>query len=283
MERNALGQTEKEFLDAYDPGDYERPSNTVDILVFTVIDKQLSLLLIKRKNHPWINKWALPGGFVGIDEDLSQAAIRELKEETGIGNDLYFKQLYTFGKADRDPRMRIITTAYMTLARFSDIRRPVAGDDAAEAEWFTVSRTEEESSENEKSFLVLLENKDKGIRIEYRVKDRLVRNYISRSSKLLSKQALAADHIKIINKAMDELQSHVADSGMVFNLLPEEFTLKEAQDVYETITCKKKDVANFRRDIMKMLVPTDKKVKRYNKEALLYRFNPLLQFYREDF
>ena len=283
MERNALGQTEKEFLEAYDPGDYERPSNTVDILVFTVIDRQLSLLLIRRKDHPWINKWALPGGFVEIDEDLSKAAVRELKEEAGIGDDLYFRQLYTFGKADRDPRMRVITTAYMTLAQYRNIRRPVAGDDAAEAEWFTVSRIGENGSENERTYLVSLENKDRNIKIEYRIRDRLVRNYISRSSKLLSRQALAGDHIKIINKAMDELQFHVADSGMMFNLLPGEFTLKEAQDVYETITCRKKDVANFRRDIMKMLKATGKTVRRYNKEAALYRFNPMLQFYREDF
>ena len=122
---NKNGLTEEEFLASYNPGDYERPSNTADMLLFTIgekenIDvrkdkeKELKILLIKRKDHPDIHKWALPGGFVNINEDLESAAYRELEEETNIKN-VYMEQLYTFGAVNRDPRMRIVSTAYMAL------------------------------------------------------------------------------------------------------------------------------------------------------------------------
>ena len=83
-ERNEQGQTLKEFLDSYDASRYRNPSNTVDMLLFTVRDGQLQLLLIKRRNHPWINQWALPGGFVDFDEDIDKAVLRELAEETNV-------------------------------------------------------------------------------------------------------------------------------------------------------------------------------------------------------
>ena len=79
--RNAKGETLQEFLDSYDDSLYRHPSNTVDMIVMTVEDGQLKVLLIRRKDHPWIGDWALPGGFVNFDEDLEQAALRELEEE----------------------------------------------------------------------------------------------------------------------------------------------------------------------------------------------------------
>ncbi|MCK4670472.1 MAG: NUDIX hydrolase [Nanoarchaeota archaeon] len=100
----------------YDVTKYDRPSVTVDLNIFTIQHNELHVLLVKRKAWPHKGKWALPGGFVHMDEDLEQAAVRELKEETGV-KDVYLEQLYTFGNPKRDPRTRVISVAYYALIR----------------------------------------------------------------------------------------------------------------------------------------------------------------------
>lgn len=138
---NEEGKSLERFLMEYDPNRYQNPSVTADILVFQKrkeihdLENGLKLLLIQRKNHPCIGWWALPGGFVEIHEDIDKAAARELLEETGL-SDFPMEQIYTFGKQDRDPRTRIVTVAYLALLE-SD-QKVIAGDDAAEAEWFFV-------------------------------------------------------------------------------------------------------------------------------------------------
>lgn len=106
---------------------------TVDVVIFTIQDGVLKVLLVKRLVEPFIGQFAIPGGFVHEDEDLEEAALRELKEETGVA-DVYLEQLYSFGKPDRDPRGRVITVAYFAL--ISADRTLKAGTDAAEAAWF---------------------------------------------------------------------------------------------------------------------------------------------------
>lgn len=122
---------------SHNPDRYERPSVTVDVVLFAFTDGDLQVLLIRRKNRPYVDHWAIPGGFVGIGESLDEAAQRELLEETGI-QDVYLEQLYTFGDPDRDPRTRVITVAYFALVGADDARRPRPGDDAAEARWWPV-------------------------------------------------------------------------------------------------------------------------------------------------
>lgn len=120
----------------YDPSDYERPSVTVDVVIFSLVEEDLQVLLIRRKYSPYADMWAIPGGFVHMDESLEEAAVRELAEETGV-TDVYIEQLYTFGAPDRDPRTRVITVAYFALVPHDAIEhRP--GDDAAETGWFSV-------------------------------------------------------------------------------------------------------------------------------------------------
>ena len=105
---------------------------TVDIVIFTIQQGVLKVLLVKRGIAPFIGKFAIPGGFVLEDEDLEQAAVRELKEETGVA-DVYLEQLYSFGDPKRDPRGRVVTIAYFAL--ISADRKLKAGTDAAEAAW----------------------------------------------------------------------------------------------------------------------------------------------------
>jgi len=121
---------------SYDVTQYERPSVTVDTVIFTLRQGELQVLLVERKNWPHEGEWAIPGGFVQMDESLSVAARRELKEETGVDDpDVYLEQLYTFGAPDRDPRTRVITVAYFALIS-SERLRLHAGSDAASAAWF---------------------------------------------------------------------------------------------------------------------------------------------------
>lgn len=119
----------------YDPSDYPPFAVTVDIALLTNIDVVLHILLVERGEEPFKGRWALPGGFVNIDEDLPDAAVRELNEETGMsGIDL--EQLGAYGEPDRDPRMRVVTVAYWAL--LDDPGDPVGGDDAAAAMWVPV-------------------------------------------------------------------------------------------------------------------------------------------------
>jgi 8-oxo-dGTP diphosphatase len=115
---------------------YPHPAVTTDVVVFSIRDEKLKLLLIKRGADPFQGMWALPGGFLDIDEDLEQCALRELNEETGVSG-VYLEQLYTFGSPDRDPRERVISVTYYALVP-SDRLRVQAASDAADADWFAI-------------------------------------------------------------------------------------------------------------------------------------------------
>jgi 8-oxo-dGTP diphosphatase len=117
--------------------EYSRPALTVDAVVFGLDDEDLKVLLIRRGLEPFQGKWALPGGFVRVEESLEEAVRRELQEETGIAQ-LFLEQLYTFGAVDRDPRERVVTVAYYALVKLSD-HCIKAATDARDAAWFAVS------------------------------------------------------------------------------------------------------------------------------------------------
>lgn len=130
-------QTETEFLASYDATRFNPTAVTVDLALMTVRDGQLAVLLVKRGGHPFKGAWALPGGFVEPDEDLDDAARRELAEETGLDVDpWHVEQLRTYGTPNRDPRMRIVSVAY--LAFLPTGTEPAAGSDAEDARWWTV-------------------------------------------------------------------------------------------------------------------------------------------------
>lgn len=115
----------------------EMPLIAVDIVIFTIVDNDLKVLLVKRGNQPFKNQWALPGGFVLKNETLEKAAIRELKEETGIEN-VHLKQLHTFGDPKRDPRGRIISVTYFALVNRKLQLKPKS--DAVAVDWFSVKK-----------------------------------------------------------------------------------------------------------------------------------------------
>ena len=117
---------------------YPRPALTVDCIVFGLdAELELKIMLIKRDISPFQGEWAIPGGFVRMDETLEQAALRELQEETGI-HDVFLEQLYTFGDLERDPRDRTITVSYYALINLVE-QEIQAATDASEANWFRIS------------------------------------------------------------------------------------------------------------------------------------------------
>lgn len=239
---NAQGLTEKEFLESYDPGEYERPSVTVDAMVLRMRSdfKGLQVLLIQRKDHPYIDCFALPGGFINMNESSYEAIQRELMEETGLTN-VYMEQLYTMSKPDRDPRMRIIDIAYIALLPYGYSEKEAAGDDAKDAAWFDISL---------KNGQMVLVNNERNIHMEYRLKEKEFINGVLKLNSFvprrISDDALAFDHAEIIMEGLLRLRNKVEYTDIVFNLMPKEFTLPDLQSVYEMLLGKSVYKRNFR-------------------------------------
>ena len=129
----------------YDSSKYDKPSVTVDMIIFSVADDDLKVLLIKRKRPPCAGMWAFPGGFLEPNESLDDAAKRELKEETGLDDPSargFMEQLYTFGDPDRDPRTRVVTVAYYALIP-PDCLEVKGTDDAEDAAWHSATKPPE--------------------------------------------------------------------------------------------------------------------------------------------
>ena len=112
---------------------HPHPAVTTNVVIFTVLDAKLRLLLIRRAREPFQGYWALPGGFISVEEDLAASAVAALERETGMTG-VYLEQLYTFGRPDRDPRERVITVAYYALAPASRVQVRADGDVA----WFAL-------------------------------------------------------------------------------------------------------------------------------------------------
>jgi len=215
--KNKDGLTEAEFLAAYDPSKYDRPSVTADTLLFTLADggempgKCLQLLLIKRGDHPFIGQWALPGGFVNMDEDLEEAALRELQEETGV-TPVYMEQLYTWGKVGRDPRTRVITVSYLALGDQS-CREAEAVDDADDAAWFTVDcrpldggeKGVAQASSNEREYRLTLTCGERRLWAMLRTV-REPSGPVRPEPEILQSSGLAFDHAKIIFEGIRRLR-----------------------------------------------------------------------------
>lgn len=188
--------------------DHPRPSVTVDMIVFTVARGALKVLLIRRGGEPFRDRWAIPGGFVQVNdetggESLDAAASRELEEETGLGrDDVYLEQLCTFGAPGRDPRGRVISVAWMALVSADLLPRVRAGDDAAEVRWFDAEAPDV--------------------------------------------APLAFDHDEILAVAVERLRGKIDYAPqLAMGLVPDEFTQAELRRVFEVVHGRVLDRGNF--------------------------------------
>ena len=217
-EKNAKGQTLEEFLREYDPYKYETPSCTTDAVIFACPGKPdgllegLKVLLIRRGNRPSIGLWALPGGFINLRENLEDTAMRELEEETGVKG-VVMEQIATYGDYDRDPRSRVITTAYMALVDERDVSVK-AGDDAADAVWCGVSleclKSVQKDGRVWNTYSLKVENEERNLKTEALVEEEegcgLIRD---KKFKVIQPGLIAVDHAAIIVQALALLKKRL--------------------------------------------------------------------------
>ena len=250
-------KSEEEFLKDYNPNNYERISLTTDILILSISDeevanyrksskKYMSVLLVKRDDYPFKDKWCLPGGFLDVNEDLEECPRRILARETNL-HDIYLEQLYTFGAVDRDPRMRIVSTSYMALVDKNRLNDKLS----VNASWFNISYFEENNE-----VLVVLDN---GIdTIKFRIRKTLKELTTDRYKfDIIENDNLAFDHPLVIWSGIERLKNKISYTDVVFNMMPELFALGDLQQVYEVILNKKLLDPAFRRIIADKVEKTE--------------------------
>ncbi len=255
---NKSYNSEEEFLKDYNPDEYEKLSLTADILIFSISNsisenyrkldkKHFSVLMVKRKDYPFKDKWCLPGGFVGMKETIDEAATRILGNETNL-HDIYIEQLYTFSGVNRDPRMRIISTSYMALIDKNMLKKKVAENTS----WFNMT-----INETDEKIEVFLDNGEE--KINFVVKKTLRERTTDRYEyTILENDSIAFDHPLIIASGISRLKNKAWYTDVIFNMMPEYFTLGELQQVYEIVLGKKLLDPAFRRIIAGKVEKTDK-------------------------
>lgn len=213
---------ERAFLDAYDPTQFERPSVAVDAVVLSVDPEgrggqgALRVLLVERRVHPFLGAHALPGGFVGIREPLDAAVHRVLHDKAGITPD-HLEQLYTFGELDRDPRLRVITVAWLGVARPERFTRLPDGVVAAE------------------------------VIVDWPGETGGPASALGPDGRPL---ALGFDHPTILGTAVQRVRGKLAWTDLAFAFLPERFTLRQLRQVWETLLGRPLNKDSFRRTVL---------------------------------
>ena len=290
-----ISQEEKEYLQQYDIAKYDRPSIAADIAIFTILDDEtsgtirdrenyrrrpatrLKILLIQRNAHPCRREWALPGGFCRRGEEIIDAARRELAEETQIQN-ARLQLAGIFSQEGRDPRGWVISHTHLALVDGNKCRLK-AGSDARDARWFEVALTQDAPAgggtapENEAqasgvqttSYRLTLTNNETAAPLTLQAKIReektLASFQIKTAYAIEETNGLAFDHAKLITYALLRLRRQAETDGrIVFDLMPEAFTLTGLQNACEIILGKKLLAANFRRKMAPYVTETDRQV-----------------------
>lgn len=275
--------TEQEYLAQYNINNFDRPSVTTDMVLFTLDRTQkdikkidvngLQVLLIRRNNHPDVGKWALPGGFCRPTESVLETAHRELQEETGIDTTLHL--INTYSDQNRDPRGWIISNAYYGFVHKDDCTLR-ADTDAWDAKWFTLSHhttkllAQTPIYKKIKHYLTLSNEQDCCYLTV--TEERFIQGYQTKRVFQQDVKTLAFDHDIILLETLLQVQSLATqDIRTIFPMLPETFTIGELQKAYECVL--DEPVYNFRRLIRDLIIETPDTAKAGYRPARLYKRN----------
>ena len=289
MKEKQIYSSEEEFLKDYDSNKFDKPSVTNDLIIFTtenmeeenirkVPRKGMQVLLVKRDEYPEKGKWAIPGGFVHINESLEDGATRKLKEETGMDN-VYMEQLYTFGETNRDSRTRVISIGNIALISKENINYNKSNKNM-ESMWFWINKKILNKVNSEDYIINIYElsliSEDGNIEIKYEITEKIEKNILKRKNEIynniLEKDELAFDHYKILDYAIDRIRNKVEYTPIALNLLPRLFTVKELQNVYEAIMGR--EILNFRRKMGDMIIETDEIIEgKPFRPAKMFKYN----------
>ena len=268
----------------YDITKYDRPSVAADMAVFSIMDsgaddenaarsadnyrkmpkRSLKILLIKRGNHPYKDLWALPGGFCRKDEDVKDTAKRELYEETSVNN-AYLQPIGIFGETGRDPRGWVISHTFLALIDGAKCRIK-AGSDAWEAHWFDVKLDKkekarvigEDTAEIVNEYSLSLQYEDICLSAVVLQKKTFCNYHETVTYEIKEENGFAFDHAKLITFALLSLRAQAEQDGrIVFDLMPETFTLTQLQKAFEIILDRPLLTANFRRKMADFAIETD--------------------------
>ena len=269
---------------------YFRPSVTVDCILFTIRysksenykklpEKKLQVLLARRAEEPFKNRWCLPGSFVREEEKFEDSVNRVLEEKTNI-KDIYLEQLYSWGDPLRDPRDRVISTSYMGLIDSNNIQIK-AGKNVDDIKWFDLkvnvlkdeNKAKKDGYYKAEEIEIVLECEKTELKSRLKVVKELRNGNLIIYTEIL-KSDLAFDHAKMLIYAIERLKNKVEYTTIAFNLMPEKFTLTNLQQVYEIILDKPLLKANFRRKIADMVIETDDyEESAGHRPSKLYKFN----------
>jgi len=231
----------------YDPARFPAFAVTVDLVVLTVRESRLSALMIRRGEDPYSGRTALPGGFVRPGESLGEAAERELAEETGLADlPVHLEQLATYGAVGRDPRMRVVSVAYLALA--PDLPAPKAGGDAADAHWAPVAQLLPDLFPNAQAaahdrYEQYGRGREQGLGQE---RDRGPEREGEQGH---GRAAFAFDHEQILADGVERARSKLEYTPLAAAFCPPEFTVGELRRVYEAVWGVALDPRNFHRKV----------------------------------
>ena len=279
MSNYKMSEEERRYLEQYDISGYERPSLATDMAIFSVMEeeeaenfrklpkKALKLLLVRREVYPCKGSWALPGGFCRPGEDVLDTARRELFEETNLHN-AYLSLFGSFGETGRDPRGWVISNAFLALIDAGK-HKLRAGTDVGEAAWFRVEVKQEEAKKEITKDSAQIETKYSLVFLREETEERLTATITESKTfcdyherieyEITESNGLAFDHAKIILRARQYLRETVEnDPRIVFDLMPELFTLTQLQNAMELVSGQELLTANFRRKIADYVVETEK-------------------------
>lgn len=279
-----LSQEDKKFLELYSDSDYQKPSVTVDSVIFRIVNeeeenyrrlakKKLQVLLTKRNWAPFLHCYALPGTFISLEHELAQSMKLCVKNKVGLQN-YYYEQLYTFGDTNRDPRTRVLSVSFLLLTNAE------ATVDAGE--WFDVvlesgtlkREVKPEGFVQEQQFSIVLTNQ--GTTLISKLFTTQTKHKLQETKQIsVASSDLAFDHAKIVFFALERIKNKIEYTDIIFNLLPPLFTLTELKLAYELILQEQLLDANFRRKTSKMVQATNQYVTgKGHRSSQLFCLNP---------